>query len=501
MGLVTDTLIKLIQRQIDERGLVVWFDPTGTYAALAADLQPDNTPVAHFKGSFLALRREVDALLNDVENDRPPRLVIYVPNQDPAAVTDLLGEFVAGGAVMKPGGQSLPLNTSLESVARRALKSVIPEQIDSVCDQIARGQITSLAELDQLAENTSQIGQGVIRLIFDTALVSDVALKFLTDPSADKDLSAKHAVPELVTLLNETFGIALPADEKPDALRARLRKHVLIVEFCASLQGNLPKALTTFKLPEQPATREACVHLVRAWRNRRDLQQSYLDAAQRTEKDYGLSSSQFDWQTLRDTHTFRVVDEALQVGVEQALVQRAAAEWLTLTGERQAGFWAEVDQDSRARWTLIATAGQVLREADRIAADLQKMGTATALDLIERYTASEIPWCSLDTHQRVMERLCRSYDLTDDRHATLEQLLARARQQYMRVTDDLAQRFVTALADAKFILGGLLYQTEVYQRQVSPAMGHGKTAYVLVDALRYEMARDLAGNLNQDWRI
>ena len=46
MGLVTKHLIGLIAKQVTDNGLVVWYDPTDTYAsALSALDLPDTTVV------------------------------------------------------------------------------------------------------------------------------------------------------------------------------------------------------------------------------------------------------------------------------------------------------------------------------------------------------------------------------------------------------------------------------------------------------------------------
>ena len=76
MGVVTESLIQLIAKQVDEKGLVVWYDPEQAYGAVAAELSIPNTTVARYEGSFFKLRHEIDHLLNDTE---PPRLVVYVP--------------------------------------------------------------------------------------------------------------------------------------------------------------------------------------------------------------------------------------------------------------------------------------------------------------------------------------------------------------------------------------------------------------------------------------
>ena len=76
MGVVTELSVQLIAKQVDEKGLVVWYDPEQAYGAAAAELSLPNTTVARYEGSFFKLRNEIDHLLNDVQ---PPRLVVYVP--------------------------------------------------------------------------------------------------------------------------------------------------------------------------------------------------------------------------------------------------------------------------------------------------------------------------------------------------------------------------------------------------------------------------------------
>ncbi len=500
MGIVTDHLIKLIQRQVDDKGLVLWCDPEGHYAALAAQLTWPDTRLARFNGSYLALRREIDDALNRVDDDAPPRLVVYHPA--PLTTADhALDELVLGGVVMQPGGQALPLNTKLEVVARQALKPRLPaEAVEALCEQIRKGQIISLAELDQLADKSELAAEGALALIFDTAQPAEVALAFLNDDAYDTALTTKKATPQLAALLSKAFGATLPPDEKPDDLRARLGKHLLITEFRATLGGDPPATLATVPFP-QGAALEACLRLVREWRDRRDLQDNYVKAAQRVESDYALRAAAFDWQTLHEVRTFPFVEEHTQTGVETALRETPTAGLLGLAETHLKGLWAERDPTIHLRWALIAAADRLLTAADRILNILKTAPRATAADYLDLYTQGPEAWCQLDTEHRLLERLAVSFDFdSQGGHNSLELLLAYARRQYSAVLDALAQKFVAALAEASFTLGGLLYQTEVFQRHVAPAMKTGKTAYVLVDALRYEMARDLVASLNHNWR-
>ena len=57
MAVVTESLVQLIAKQVDEKGLVVWYDPEQAYAAAAAELSLPKTTVARYDGSFLQLRK------------------------------------------------------------------------------------------------------------------------------------------------------------------------------------------------------------------------------------------------------------------------------------------------------------------------------------------------------------------------------------------------------------------------------------------------------------
>ena len=144
MGVVTESLVQLIAKQVDEKGLVVWYDPEQAYGEAAAELSIPNTTVARYEGSFLKLRHEIDHLLNDTQ---PPRLVVYVPLEQTDTHSALI-ELDCAGAVMRPRQQPPTCNTRLSVVARNALKSLLGEdQVAEIERQVDAGKL-SLADLN-----------------------------------------------------------------------------------------------------------------------------------------------------------------------------------------------------------------------------------------------------------------------------------------------------------------------------------------------------------------
>ncbi|MFA7357657.1 MAG: hypothetical protein WCY97_11380, partial [Methanothrix sp.] len=118
-GIVSDYLRDLIEKQVDNHGIVVWYDPEGCYADFAERLELPETTVERYDGSFFELRSRIEPLMGGLE---PPRLVIYVP-LDRAKAQNALIEAEMAGVVMRPGAQPWPLNTRLAVVAKNGLKA------------------------------------------------------------------------------------------------------------------------------------------------------------------------------------------------------------------------------------------------------------------------------------------------------------------------------------------------------------------------------------------
>ena len=59
MAPVTEYLFQLIARQVEDRQLVVWFDPERVYSDAAANLDLPNTKVVRYSNSFFVLVSQV----------------------------------------------------------------------------------------------------------------------------------------------------------------------------------------------------------------------------------------------------------------------------------------------------------------------------------------------------------------------------------------------------------------------------------------------------------
>jgi hypothetical protein len=497
MATVSEHLVHLIARQVEERSLVVWYDPGADYRAVAETITIPQTTVALYTGSFLELRHRIDHLLNDLG---PPRLLVYVPLERTSCHNALI-ELEAAGVVMQPGQQPPARNTRLSVLARNALKGVLGDEgVGDIERQVEAGKLT-LADLNTLASKGEDLTQkGVVTLVFGTGNAPEVALAFLASDRHDPEIAKKAAGDELRQVIESAFDVALPHTEPLAGWRERLARHVLATDLLTSLQGAVPATLASVKTAAKAGAREACGALARTWRLRRDARDSYVAAANKVEQELKLAQVDLGLEQVGGTETFLAVERAMLRGVESSLLHGATADLLARAEEGKSRFWSEALPAVQAHWALVAAAAQVLLEADRVEQALKKP-PATAEALFKAYTDGASPWCLLDTCHRRMEKRWYDFEPEGDRHQALEQLVRKAEGRYMDVGCALAQLFLERYRQAKQPPDKVLRQTEVFDRLVRPRLASGKTAYVWVDALRYEMARELCQALAADFEI
>ena len=498
MGIVTDKLIELVRDQVKEHRVVVWFDPEQAYTNAVTELANiGDARVFRYEPErgFISLRRSLEDLWG-AQTDVPPCLVVYVPMARLEAHHALI-EFAVAGSVMEPGQQPPECNTRLAAVARTALAPLLsPTALEQIIVDVEAKRL-SLAELDAEAEKNAQV-RGVLTVIFGTGNLQEIALRFLADPSIDKEVEKRNAIHALRELFASAFELTLPKGDDLAALRAVLARHLLVTEFCESLHGPLPERLTTLPRAKSKAALGTVVELVREWRLRRDLGAGYVQSAQRVEGELGLGDISWTLDALQASETFYRGELALQSLVEAEFLKKVDDKLLQWVQSRANGFWSTQKPESKQRWLIIGEAGQVLSRINRVDREL-KGHELPANSLYLRYTSGDAPWCDLDGSYRHLDRDYHRFDVEETTHDGLVRLVTHAEQSYREWVDALANLFVHGYQADGFDLDGVVHQADVFRSFVAPAVGEGSVAYFLVDALRYEMARELITQFPEDF--
>lgn len=308
MGTVTNHLKKIIARQVEDHHLVVWFDPEGHYRQVTETLELPGTTVACYRGSFFALRYEIEPLMGNLD---PPKLLIYVPLAEEETL-DALAAETSAGVVLKPGQHPWLRNTRLSVIARHALKPVIGENAAVMIEKQVEAGKLSLAELDKLAEKGEGFAGGVVSAIFGTGDPPEVALAFLSSEQRDQAIVNKRAIDEVALLLGSAFEVELPPEKSPEAYRACLSRYILATAFIMEIKGAIPEPLATVKVAKQGPSRQACLSLAKIWRLRGDLRESYVKWASWVEKELELNKISFGLNQISSSETFLAGERSLQ---------------------------------------------------------------------------------------------------------------------------------------------------------------------------------------------
>lgn len=515
MGKVTDELIALLSKQIQDHGIVVWYDPAQEYAELVERLELPETTILQFTGSFFELRYRMEPFLEFVDEDgrfkddieTPPRLLVYLPT-DRAKTQHALIEAEAAGVVMQPGASPWQRNTRLRVLAERVFREISPDQAKSIAAGVDAGRIT-IDELDRLADQSGDLG--VVKLIFGTTAINDVVLAFIGSEEHDESIAKKDALPELSGLFRAELGLSVSPNQPVGQARDALCRSLLLTELALKIDaaGGDSSKLTAIGFPETAHQREQLLAFCHDWRNRSDLWEVYARVANKIEREAQVADLGLEASALSDVETFACIESMLVEWAEARILEGDLSNVFVLARRRKSSFWSLYQLEYQLRWTLLDIAARLLLTAERIETELKSIGKEP-IAMINAYTdgiprgsnEESLPWYLLDRHHRHLEHRYAMLDLHIDGSDTrLEKVITLVRKRYGEVTGKCAERFTDALRNAEFKVQAVLQQENIFQKLVRPYIADSKTAYILVDALRYEMGRELVEGLEDTLEV
>jgi hypothetical protein len=487
MGVVSDFFTNYLLRQVEKKGLVVWYDPEGNYSSLVGETM-GGIPVYRYEGSFILLRYLLEPL---VSGNTPPKVIIYLPvkrrDNSPLIGLEKLGVVMEPGA---PAGR----NTRFSVIARNILKNRLSaENLESVIRKVEDG-ILGLKDLDDLAE-TGEFDVGTLSLIFPGQGPNTIALEFLTGKDVDDDIQQKEAVGDLIKFLKE-FGFSTGAGRELAEIRRDWERYLLVTDFLASIpEEQRPPELNNVPHGHEHKACSEILNLVTEWRKRQDLRDSYLASSTRVEKELSLADQMdLPLEALKNTETFLAIERYLYLKVTEKLINEELTPYqaLEIASSRMKGYWVKAQPLVRICWEFIITCSELMIQIENICKELEK--TQDLVEMVRHYTGTtEIPgWYKLDQLHRWLETQSEALvDMTDWNSEMTENLVARAEQAYKKAFHVLSIAFVKLWAKEKYQIPQLIKQQQIFDHFVRPKLDCGKVAYFLVDALRYETGVEL----------
>lgn len=237
-------------------------------------------------------------------------------------------------------------------------------------------------------------------------------------------------------------------------------------------------------------------HDYSAWRNDVRSREAMAALARRSEADLGIESqiAGQDYHDLLGVDVFEAIDwkiiADLALGVsEQTLTVRDVQD---AERARQTTFWYTLDSSIRAIYTAIRSASELLHDISTL-----NYAIADFDDGIAKYTDR---WYRIDQRYRQFLLATHTTDHADQLAPLIEQVELYYTNKYVFPLATEWQKQVDAVEAWKSV--AFQSQADFYKRFVAPTVAQGSRIVVVIsDALRYEVAEELASTLRSDTKV
>jgi hypothetical protein len=477
----TSFLHKKLVDLLNDRRIVVWYDAEGDFKSFAAAFTAPNCEVLSAAASVLRTRRRADEiyrLMNESErpSERDGCLLIYIPHCRGAAEDEKMRDpfevYAMAGASFGDAEDQ-----KIESLARQAM----PSKADEITRLFREGK-PDVALLDSL-EKTQR--WPLLNDVFRTETPAEIIAAALCKTAKAEEVAAKPGcVDELLRLLAAAVGFK-PADSDRDwqTLRLKLAEFVLFSEFVFDLPEGVPDTLNA--VPRAGIDAKAVIYAA-CDRMRTDmgLRETYVELAQGVESGFRLPDFMPKDFIPGEQDTFPFEERCLLGRAVGLVVAGDPTEARTVIENRKRSIWRNDPHRSLA-WTAVERAAALIESTGAVSQGLK--GGKDLTGLITAYT--EGGWSNLDRASRLFETALTA--CTDD--DVIASVVGLCRRTYREAVTALQDIFLAAVQVEGWPPEGTPRQTRIFDEHVAPFLEHReRTAFFMVDSLRYEMGRDLA---------
>jgi hypothetical protein len=483
---ISDTILR---PRLLQTGCMVVYDPDRRYHGLCIGLEDERIRVIDASESSIESRHAAIMALREVGKSQREidALLVYVPTRrsetDEQKQGDPFSIYAQCGAVFPNDDGDDYLSLCLRAKPdhateiRRVFASSPNGPAFSVIDAIGGG-----ASWPQLrAALKVESGREILAALLAPNTGQTVALK------AQEGWSD-----EAREFLRATLGMSVKTRGKSwSALADELWRFILFSEFVFDLPVALPEALKGVPhapIEARPIVEDVCDRL-RGMRTTRD---AYIERAETIEVELDLPEQCRAIDELGQRDTFPFEERTLLKAAIKGISANDTDATRRILGRHKNSVW-QGKGESQAQWELIR-AGLALIECCEDNERQLPQHARTQADLLEFYLGS---LREADRLQREFEQAVGDFL---DPHDLMHEVIDQARSRYRRLAEKVQTVFVKHLESAGWPPEGRLANADVYDRLLADRLKESgrRVAYLMVDALRYELGATLEKQLSED---
>jgi hypothetical protein len=494
MGVVADSASQRLAREVTKKvrdtGLVLWLDADRSYStfvdALAKKAFDFDFPVVAFRGSYLELMLALEPYGNGLY---PEKVLVHLEglNKDSVKETPVYELYKAGTVFEK----------NLVTLVREAAVGVAtPEEVEA----FTRSSPLTLDGADAWLASLSAQPRDRLTLLLQGVGRDNVVLELLGG-SKRFDAELPDAGEQLMLFLAKEIGLTAAfreyrvgtAELRPDTVARLVASFLMAVEFVHDLRATpaTPELRPLTKLGPLAAE---CRRLIARLREQRpDDYESWAIEFQ----DLLAAEHAHGADALGAVDTFRFEEATVRRAVIKELRDGnwAAAAQLATERTPEKCFWVKRRKDLSRTWELLERAAATGVALATTRNELH--GCASLEEAVERYAERLAP---VDRQQRELEQRAHAQLLPDlENHDDLLAVRTSVRAAYRDWANTINRAFHELCLKHGPLPDRSLRQRAVFDDEVLPLLKQGdKVAFVMVDAMRFEMAQALAADLKRE---
>lgn len=474
--------------RLSKRGILVIYDPEQRYRDTCLAIADEHCEVVDATESSILSREQASKALLALGKGALDKLLIYVPAAQPlteeAKQADPFAAYAACGDVFPRG--------DADSFFELCVKAK-PDQSMAIRKIFNADSSPSFVVIDALGGG---LGWPNLRALLKVESSRDILFALLA-PSPQQESALKESdawVAEVRDLLKSSIGLTLKTKGKTwSSIANELWRFVLFSEFVFDLPEQLPAALADIPRADniaRPVIEGLCDDL----RNDRRTQSLYIDRAEEVEGELELVAHCAQLVDLGRRDTFPFEERTFLVRAIATIQAEDADQVRKILTQHQNSVWMGKGE-SHAQWDLLRSAVDLMQSCEDL--DRQLAGHTRNLETLLEFYVSSLR--EVDRLHREFEQAVSDFEW-QDADGVMTPVKQQARKQYGKLVEKVQVAFTGQLQNSGWPLPGYLANADIFDRLVAPKLQQNgrKVAYLMIDALRYELGVALERQLAED---
>ncbi len=471
------------ERLKDSPSLII-YDPERRYRDIALKLGQEGYKVIDASKSTILGREEAtDEWLKLGSGRGEGKLVIYLPLRKPEKEEE---KRLDPYQIFSLGGHEFPDSDGDEYQA--LCKKAFPDHVGQI-DELFRAGAPDFATIDALEAGATW---PKLKTLLKADSAREIIIAILspseTQGGALKKDSSWH--PELKSFLLSVFGLSLKTKSADiTAVKNELWMYILFSEFSLDLPGDLPQSLSSVTKAGK-VYEELVFSVCDGLRNSEDHRDNYIDKAKKVSQDLQLEIKMRGIEEPGRRDTFSFENKSYLATCVQKIMAQDYLSAQEILNEKSQSIWAVNEASHREIWTVAEKALVLAKEIGDAASFVDK----PAINLSSLFSLYSSRFYRIDKQNRDFEYAVA--DLSEEVEF-LEEVIDTTRKSYSTFVDKMQQQFISCIQSEGWPVTEEIRSTQVFDQFVGPLLENkdNRIAYMMVDALRYELAMELVERL------